>query len=161
MYQIYEQVTTSGKNANRGTAGGSRIFLIWSPTQTNPANLANITGHSLPSSTFDANIICVCRFIITIALFHLYQVLFDNVLPVPKDCPSLEKGPTTKLDEFLEKFQTAFDHPPLLIAGNLDKIQKNSSFFSWERPLLILECEKLTYDLLHIHRFIYISKKKA
>ena len=119
MYQIYEQVTTSGKNANRGTAGGSRIFLIWSPTQTNPANLANITGHSLPSSTFDANIICVCRFIITIALFHLYQVLFDNVLPVPKDCPSLEKGPTTKLDEFLEKFQTAFDPPPWFLENDV------------------------------------------
>ena len=107
-------MTTSGKNANRGTAGGSRIFLIWSPTQTNPANLANITGHSLPSSTFDANIICVCRFIITIALVHLYQVLFDNVLLVPKDCHSLEKGPATKLDEFLEKFQTAFDPLPHL-----------------------------------------------
>ena len=28
--------------------------------------------------------------------------------------PPLGKGPATKLDEFLEKFQTAFDPPPLI-----------------------------------------------
>ena len=38
------------------------------------------------------------------------MVTWDNTRPC--DCPSLGKDPATKSDEFLEKFQTAFEPPP-------------------------------------------------
>ena len=43
------------------------------------------------------------------------MVTWDNTRPC--DYPSLGKDPATKSDEFLEKFQTAFDPP--LIFGKL------------------------------------------
>ena len=61
---------------------------------------------------------CIVWLHCIIAVYHCFE-LYCNSYCNPVICPRLGKPPPTKTDEFSEKFQTAFDPPPLFLENHV------------------------------------------